>query len=131
MAKKRVKVILVGDAQEEYSNLEKIVGEEKKKGISSSFHQTLLRSINGKIDILREHYDYGEQVPQSRIPKKYFGMGVTNLWKVDLSGYWRMIYTLRQPQREGAEIEIVEIFLDVLDIVSHPDYDKIFGYRKK
>ncbi|MFA6907721.1 MAG: hypothetical protein WC263_02750 [Candidatus Micrarchaeia archaeon] len=131
MAKKRVRVILVGDAQEEYANLEKMVGEEKKKGISSTFHQTLLRSINGKIDILKERHDYGEQVPRSRIPRKYSDMGVTNLWKVDLASYWRMVYTLRQPQREGAEIEIMEIFLDVLDIVSHPAYDKIFGYRKK
>jgi len=31
MAKKRVKVILVGDAQDEYANLEKIVEEERKK----------------------------------------------------------------------------------------------------
>jgi len=131
MAKKRVRVILVGDAQEEYSKLERIVGEELKKGTGSSFHQTLLRSINGKIDILRERYDYGEQVPRSRIPGKYFAMGVTNLWKVDLASYWRMVYTLRQPQREGSEIEIMEIFLDVLDIVDHPAYDKIFGYRKK
>ena len=131
MAKKNVKITLVGDAKEEYLKLKKIVEEEQKKGIASSFHQTLLRSINSKRDMLREHYDYGEQVPKSQIPKKYVEYGVTNLWKVDLSGYWRMIYTLRQPQHEGGEIEVLEIFLDVLDIVDHPRYDRIFGYRKK
>ncbi|MCX6770333.1 MAG: hypothetical protein NT051_06720 [Candidatus Micrarchaeota archaeon] len=131
MARKLVRIILVRDAQAEYGNLEQAVAEEKKKGIPSSFHQTLFRSIQAKFKILREHYDYGEQIPRSLIPKKYSVMGATNLWKVDLSGYWRMIYTLHQPAREGAEIEIMEIFLDVLDIVDHPTYDRIFGYRKK
>jgi hypothetical protein len=131
MARKRIRVTLVGDALEEYSKLEKTVAEERKKGIASSFHQTLLRSIGSKIAILKERCDYGTQIPRSQVPAKYLAYDVTNLWKVDLSGYWRMIYTLRQPQREGAEIEIMEIFLDVLDIVDHPAYDKIFGYRKK
>ncbi len=49
----------------------------------------------------------------------------------DLSGYWRLIYTLKQPQRENPEIEVLSIWLDVLDILDHPKYDKIFGYRKK
>jgi len=131
MAPKHVTITLVGDAKEEYLKLKKIAEEERKKGTASSFHQTLLRSIDSKIAILRERYDYGTQIPRSQVPAKYLAYDATNLWKVDLSGYWRMMYTLRQPQREGTEIEIMEIFLDVLDIVDHPAYDKIFGYRKR
>jgi hypothetical protein len=131
MARRLVRVTLVGDAKGEYLALKGTVEDERKKGVASSFHQTLLRSIDSKISILKEHCDYGIQIPRGAVPAKYRAYGVTNLWKVDLSGYWRMVYTLRQPQREGGEIEIMEIFLDVLDIVDHPTYDKIFGYRKK
>jgi len=131
MAKKLVRVTLVGDAKEEYLKLKEMVEDEHKQKVVSSFHQTLLRSIDSKIAILKEQCDYGTQIPKSQVPAKYLAYDVTNLWKIDLSGYWRMIYTLRQPQRESAEIEIMEIILDVLDIVDHPDYDKIFGYRKR
>ena len=131
MASKHVTITLVGDAKEEYLRLKEIVAGEIKNGASSSFHQTLLRSIDSKFSILTANCCYGVQLAKSHMPPKYDKYSLTNLWKVDLSGYWRMIYTLRQPQREGAEIEIIEIFLDVLDIVDHPAYDKIFGYRKK
>ena len=42
-----------------------------------------------------------------------------------------MIYALKQPQRENTEVEILSIWLDVLDIISHEDYDKIFNYLGK
>ncbi len=42
-----------------------------------------------------------------------------------------MIYTLKQPQREYTDVEIISIWLDIIDIVDHREYDKIFGYRKK
>jgi len=62
-------------------------------------------------------------------PKEYLlEYSVTNLWKINLPNYWRMIYTIRQPLREKSEIEILTIFLDVLDIVDHKKYDKLFGY---
>jgi len=131
MASKHVIITLVGDAKEEYLHLKETVANEIKNGASSSFHQTLLRSIDSKFSILKSNCCYGVQLTKSRMPPKYEKYSPTNLWKVDLSGYWRMVYTLRQPQREGAEIEVMEIFLDVLDIVGHPAYDKIFGYRKK
>ena len=40
-----------------------------------------------------------------------------------------MIYTLKQPQRENTVVEILSIWLDVLDIISHEDYDRIFNYH--
>lgn len=54
--------------------------------------------------------------------KKY---GLTNLFRVELPAFWRMIYTLN----EGAnQIEIVAF---VLDIIDHKDYNKKFGYKNK
>ncbi len=132
MAEKRVNVKLLGEAKEEYLKLQETVGEEREKGITGSFHQTLFKSIDSKIALLKANYDYGKQIPRKLIPRKYqLEYEVTNLWKVDLAGYWRMIYTLKQPQREQTEIEIITIWLDVLDIIDHKKYDKIFGYKKK
>ena len=132
MSKKIVIIKLLGDAKEAYLVLEAKAKEEKAKGIQSSFHQTLLKSINDKKDILKNQYDYGIQIPRKYITRKYITeYGVTNLWKVDLAGYWRMIYTLKQPQREDPEVEILSIWLDVLDIIDHKEYNKIFGYRNR
>ena len=129
---KRVSVKLLGEAKEEYLKLQGIVRNEKEKGIASSFHQALLRSIDSKIAILKQNYDYGTQIPKKQVPAKYLdAYEVTNLWKVDLSGYWRMIYTLRQPEREETETGVMLIWLDVLDIIGHEKYDKVFGYGRK
>lgn len=132
MTEKRVSIKLLGEAKEEYLKLQEIVRKEHEKGVARSFHQTLLKSIDSKIELLKANYDYGTQVPRKLIPRKYVvEYEVTNLFKVDLAGYWRMIYTLKQPQREQTEIDMITIWLDVLDIVDHKKYDKIFGYRKK
>ena len=130
--KKRVSIKLIGEAKEEYLKLQEAARQEREKGIESSFHQTLLKSIDSKIALLKANYDYGTQIPRKLIPRKYqIEYEVTNLWKVDLAGYWRLVYTLKQPQREQTEIEILTIWLDVLDLIDHNHYDKIFGYKKK
>ncbi|MFH1442567.1 MAG: hypothetical protein ABIG96_00885 [Candidatus Micrarchaeota archaeon] len=132
MPAKLVSIRLIGEAKAEYLNLQELARKEREKGVESSFHQALLRSIDSKIGLLKANYDYGTQIPKKLFPLKYLQQyGITNLWKVDLSGYWRLIYTLRQPSREGTEIEIIDIWLDVLGIVGHKEYDKLFGYRKK
>ena len=132
MTEKQVSIKLVGEAKSEYLELQDVVRREKEKGIESSFHQTLLKSIDSKIALLKANYDYGIQIPRKLIPKRYLAeFEVTNLWKVNLSGYWRMVYTLKQPQREQTDVEIISIWLDILGIVDHDKYNKIFGYRKK
>ena len=121
---KPVKVIITGDAKIELEELNKIVGEEILSGITSSDHQTLLNSIKQKIEFLKDNPEYGLHIPKDRIPKEYIiKYEVNNLWKVNLSGAWRMIYTIR-----GSEVEIISL---ILDILNHRDYNKKFGYRKK
>lgn len=130
MTEKRTSIRLLGDARDAYLNLKKIAEEEKHKGTTSSFNQTLLKSIDDKIAILKNDYDIGIHIPKNRIGQKYLVQyEVTNLWKINLSGGWRMIYTLKQPQRDNTEVEILTIWLDVLDLISHNEYDKIFKYK--
>ena len=120
---KPVRVILTGDAKEEFEELNALVGEEISKGITSSDHQTLFNSIKRKIELLKTNPEYGIHIPKDRIPREYIlKYDVTNLWKVNLSGAWRMIYTIR-----GSEVEIISL---VLDILNHRSYDRKFGYRK-
>ena len=129
---KRVSIKLIGDARDAYLTLKKKVAEEHAKGVTNPLHQILLKSIDDKISILKVHYDYGVHIPRRNVAHKYELLyDVTNLWKVNLAGAWRMIYTLKQPQREDPEVEIISIWLDVLDIINHKEYDKIFGYKKK
>ena len=118
---KPVKVQLIGNAAEEFEKLNKIVGEEQSKGITNSEHIQLLKSIKQKIELLKANPQYGDAAPKVLIKRS--GYNVDNLWVVDLTGYWRMLYSLKGGQ--------VEILCFVLDIVDHKKYDKTFGYRKK
>jgi len=68
---KDVKVILSEEANDVYDELNKIVGEEIKKGVDSSFHQTLLRSIKRIIETLKDNPFAGDQVRKTLIPPKY------------------------------------------------------------
>lgn len=121
---KTIKVLLSEEANKQYEELNRIVGEEIKKGISNSIHQQLLKSINQKKELLKINPQAGIHVPKSLIPKVYKDKyDADNVWKIDLSGYWRMIYTLRT-----TEVEITNFILDFLD---HETYDKVFGYKKK
>lgn len=120
---KEVKIIFSKEANEVYEELNRIVGEEKKEGVESSFHQTLLRSINRIKDLLKENPFAGDQVKKKQIPSKYIvEYNIDNLWRIELANFWRLIYAVT-----GDKIEIINFVLDVMD---HKDYDKIFGYKK-
>ncbi|MFH0831358.1 MAG: hypothetical protein V1886_00615 [archaeon] len=121
---KEIHVVFSEEARESFDELNKVVGEEIKKDIMASVHQTLLKSINRAKELLRENPFAGIQIPKSRIPRKYLlKYNVTNLWKINLSDFWRIVYTATGNQ--------VEIMAFVLDIVDHKTYDKIFGYKGK
>lgn len=118
--KKQIRVILKDQAKESYESLSAIVKEQVAKGKTNSEEMQLLKSINNKIEILKLNPVYGQGISKELIPKD---MDVTNLFRLELTHYWRMIYTLRTN-----EIEIINF---VLYIVDHETYDKIFGYKKR
>lgn len=118
--KRPVRVILKGQAKEEYEELNRIVGEQQSNGIANSDEIQLLKSIRQKADLIKANPMYGNNIPKKQIPPK---LEVSNLFRVELSGRWRMLYTLN-----GNQVEIIAF---VLYILGHPDYDKLFGYHKK
>ncbi len=117
---KPVRVILLDEADSEYKQLNEIVGQQIKEGKENTEEMQLLRSIKQKTEFIKANPFYGDNIPKERIPASY---NVQNLWRVELTGYWRMLYTIKGDQ--------VEIICFVLDILNHKDYDKKFRYKKK
>lgn len=97
---KEVSVRFSEEADNIYQDLNKIVGEEKLKGRDSSFHQTLLRSINRVKETLKQNPFAGDQVPKKQIPGKYvLKYDVENLWRIELADRWRLVYNYWKPVR--------------------------------
>jgi len=109
---KEVRVLLKGQAKESFLELKKRTDKEA---------QSLIRSIQRVRDILKDNPQFGDSIAKRLIPEKFKAMGIKNLYRAELSNYWRMLYTI-----EGTR---VEIFLFVLSIVDHKQYDKLFGYK--
>lgn len=91
-----------------------------KESKENTSEMQLLNSINQKIELVKANPFYGDNIEKKKIPQIY---NVQNLWRVGLSQFWRMLYTIKGDQ--------IEILCFVLDIMDHKRYDKIFGYKKK
>lgn len=118
---KEVEIILSEEANKQYEELNQIVGEEIRKGVGSSFHQTLLKAINRVKELLRKNPFLGNQIHKRLVPKKYLNKyGVDNLWRVELPNRWRLLYSIY-----GEELKITNFVLDFFD---HKNYNKLFKY---
>jgi len=82
----------------------------------------LLGIIDKAIVKLKQDREAGKRIPKRLIPREYIvKYGVTNLWKLNLDRYWRMIYTI-----VGDQIRLVSVIIEVLN---HKRYDRKFGYH--
>ncbi len=121
---KPVRVILLDEADSEYKKLNEIVGRQIEEGKESTEEMQLLRSIKQKIEFIKANPFYGNNISKALIPKEYIvKYNTKNLWRVELTNFWRMLYTIKGDQ--------VEIICFVLDIINHKEYDKKFGYKRK
>ncbi len=120
---KEVKVIFEGEAKDEYLKLTKIVEDEISKGIKKSRNQTLLNSITQKIELLKVNPEAGRIVKKSLIPSKYQKRGITNLWIINLSNFWRLIYNIQTNE--------IQIICFVLEYGDHDKYNDLFGFKRK
>jgi mRNA-degrading endonuclease RelE of RelBE toxin-antitoxin system len=82
----------------------------------------LLKLIQKGIAKLMEDHEAGQKIQRNLWPKQYVQRyGISNLWRLRLDDYWRMIYTVI-----GEQVRIVAVILEVMD---HKEYDKRFGYK--
>ena len=90
---KEVRVFIKGQARESYISLKTRTDKEA---------QGLLNSINWVTEILKHNPQHGNPIPKRLIPKSLLKEGIQNLYRIELSNYWRMLYTI-----EGTKIEIL------------------------
>ena len=110
------KVIGVPSFDTEFAALKK----RAKQGDGESV--LLVKIIEKGMGKLKYNYKYGDHLSKKKIPKEYTEKyGITNLWKLDLNSFWRMLYTVR-----GTDVEVISVVLEVLD---HNKYDRKFGYK--
>jgi len=114
---KEVRIILSPEAKEVYKHLNQEVENSKQA-------RMMLRAINNKIELIKMNVHYGNPIAKNLIPEEYIEKyGITNLFRVELPCFWRMLYTLTNNEK-------IEIIAFVLDIIDHPTYDKKFGYKR-
>ncbi len=115
---KPVRFILSPEAEEVYNYL-------NKEAVTSKAEKSILNAIEKKKELIKVNPHYGEPIGKNLIPKEYVEKyGVSNLFRVELPMFWRMLYTLTNDESE------VEVIAFVLDIIDYKKYDKKFGYKK-
>lgn len=116
---KFVKVVLSPEAEEVYNYL-------NEQALKSKIERSILNAVNKKSGLIRANPHYGNPISHDLIPKEYVQKyGVTNLFRVELPSFWRMLYTLTNNDTKA------EIIAFILDITSHPAYDKKMKYKKR
>jgi len=124
MYKKEIFVEFSEDTDKEYKELQEQVLLEKEQGKENSFNMQLLKAISREINKLKIDPQYGTHIPRKNVPKSLVERyGTNRLWKVDLVGYWRLIYTIT-----GDEVRIIAL---ILEFMNHKKYNKLFDYKKK
>ena len=116
---KTVRVVLSLEAKQVYDYLNQMAPSSKKE-------RMILKAINHKIGLVKNNFQYGDPIAKNLIPQEYKEKyDISNLFRVELPDFWRMLYTLN----EG--IPQVEIVAFVLDIIDHKDYNEKFGYKSR
>ena len=116
---KKIRVVLSTEAEEIYKYL-------NKQATKSKTEKAILNAINKKVELIKVNPHYGHPISKNLIPREYKDKyDITNLFRVELPNFWRMLYTLTDGETK------IEIIAFVLDLIDHPTYDKKFGYKKK
>ena len=112
-----IRVKLSPEAEEVYKHL-------NKEAPSSKTERMILKAVNQKVDLIKANPHYGDSIAKNLIPEEYKQKyGITNLFRIELPVFWRMLYTLTDGETE------VEIIAFILDIFDHEKYNKKLRYK--
>jgi mRNA-degrading endonuclease RelE of RelBE toxin-antitoxin system len=90
---------------------------KKLKESDEELYKFVLRAFKD----IEENVFCGIQIPKKRIPKEYFNkFNVRNVWKYNLPGAWRLLYSI-----EGKDLVLLSIILEWID---HKTYERRFKY---
>ena len=84
-AGKEVKVFPKGQAKDSYQEL--LTRHDKEA-------ESLLRSIERITKVLKQNPQFGDPMKKDLIPHEFRKIGFQNLYRVELSNFWRMRYTI-------------------------------------
>lgn len=114
---KKIRIIFSPEAEEVYKYL-------NEQASSSKIENSILKALHKKIELIKSNIHYGSPIKKNLIPEPYRKKyRVTNLFRVELPKFWRMLYTLTNDETE------MEIIAFVLDVVDHKEYNNIFNYK--
>ncbi len=98
----------------DFKDIKLKVSFENLKKLDPILYKNLERAFK---DILENAF-CGIQIPKSLIPKEY---DCNNLWKYNLPDSWRLLYTIKSPNK----VEIISI---ILEWMNHKEYERKFHY---
>jgi predicted GH43/DUF377 family glycosyl hydrolase len=89
--------------------------------LDSCHDDELLNRANNAFNELEHNYERGHKAEKDRWPQYYKeNWGINNLYVIELGRNWRLTYTL------VSEVGITALCLEIL---SHREYNRRFGYR--
>ena len=94
--------------------------KEKYLELETSQEKELYKFINRAIDDLKENPQCGIKISKKLIPSEYSKIPIDNLWKYNLPGAWRLLYTIKGDK--------IKIFTVLLDWMNHKNYERKFNY---
>ena len=81
----------------------------------------LWKSVDAWLEKLKADSQAGTKIPRNLWPPDYVrNYGVTNLYKCNLAGAHRLVYTIYV---ESGRVKVLAI-----DFMTHKEYEKLFGY---
>lgn len=80
---KEVKVLLKGQAKERFLELENNTDKESK---------SIANSVRRLKEVLSNNPQHGDPIRKELIPNELKQMNIQNLYRVELSNFWRMLY---------------------------------------
>ncbi len=99
----------------------------KQRAPSEKLARSLFNAVNRQVERIKQDRECGHPYAKHRIPQVYRERyGATNLFRLELSQFWRLTYTISSFRKPDGRIIVL-----ILDILTHPEYDKLFGYAKK
>ncbi len=98
---KEVKVILKRQAKERFLELESKSDKESK---------SIFNSIKIVKELLLQNPQHGDPIRKELIPNELRQINIQNLYRIELSNFWRLLYTL-----EENETALVVFILKILN----------------
>lgn len=104
----------------------KAVKDDFQDAFDSLSDNSIKRAVKDIIASLKQDNIVGEHVKKSQIPKYYIKKhNIPVLYRVALPKRWRLTYSIIEFEVKG------ELGALMLELMSHDQYNKRFGYYKK